>query len=102
MGYIVTERFDNLKCIKDVKAPTWLLHGKEDEIISYNHSIKLKDNTKTFTVLNLQDNMTHNYFDLYYDLIINLEAFINKINLKYDRPQDKISFKKFDLLKQPI
>ena len=64
LGNIVTERFDNLKCIKDVKAPTWLLHGKEDEIISYNHSIKLKDNTKTFTVLNLQDNMTHNYFDL--------------------------------------
>ena len=100
IGNIISERFENLAWIQNVKAPVWLLHGKKDEIIPYQHSIRLKDHCKSFAVVTQRDDMTHNYFDLYYDLIENMEQFINKINLKADRPSHFIDFKQFDILKK--
>ena len=92
LGGIMGERFHNLKCIKNVRFPVWFLHGKEDEVIGFHHSVKLKENTDTFCIINIQEDMTHNYYDLEDDLIANLANFLNKINMKPCKPRDYIDY----------
>jgi hypothetical protein len=41
LSTLVSEHFDNLSIMENVKSPTLLIHGKQDNLISYTHSIKL-------------------------------------------------------------
>jgi dienelactone hydrolase len=70
------DRFNNLKCMKDVKSPTIIIHGKKDDIIKVEHSNKLFDALKIHEKRLIQPYaMTHNYFKLYEDLIIPIYEF---------------------------
>ncbi len=35
---IVKERFENIQRIKEIECPLFLLHGKKDTLIPYDHS----------------------------------------------------------------
>jgi abhydrolase domain-containing protein 17 len=39
--YAITDHFQNLNRIKDVRCPTLVVHGQQDKMISYKHSIEL-------------------------------------------------------------
>jgi len=63
--FFVKERFNNKEIIKLVKCPTFILHGKSDRLIPYNHSLELQANyrgKKCETII--QEKMDHNEFDV--------------------------------------
>jgi len=36
--FFVKERFENLKLMKEISSPTFLLHGAKDKKVPYQHS----------------------------------------------------------------
>ena len=70
VGFLVTQRFDNLQRIKDVKIPILFAHGTHDEIVPFNMSEQLFAATtapKRFLRAEggSHHNLTANYFDEY-------------------------------------
>ena len=39
--FLTLDKFDNLSKIDKILSPLLIIHGKKDEVISYQHSIKL-------------------------------------------------------------
>lgn len=66
--FMVKERFKNVDKIKDVKCPVLLIHGKKDKLISFEQSKKLAENCEK-AELRIQENMTHNRFNTYIEII---------------------------------
>lgn len=62
VGNIVKERFRNLDKIKNITCPTLIIHGKDDKLISTDHSIKLMNACAGIVDLKLFEGMTHNSF----------------------------------------
>lgn len=61
LGNIVPQRFDNLKKISQVTCPLLLLHGKLDNMVPSDHSVKLLKKCKTTKKkLYLIDGRDHN------------------------------------------
>lgn len=78
--------FNSINYIKDVKCPILFIHGKQDNTISYKHTMKLEDevlkqNTETIVDSVIIDNMTHNEFNLKQDIIIPINNFLKQYNL---------------------
>jgi pimeloyl-ACP methyl ester carboxylesterase len=40
-GFMVLDRFDNRRAVADFEGPVLLMHGPEDEVISYEHAERL-------------------------------------------------------------
>ena len=38
LQYVITDRFRNIDSIKDVRCPTYIVHGQRDTLISFRHS----------------------------------------------------------------
>jgi predicted esterase len=85
LSALVAEQFNNLETIKNVPNETSVLflHGKKDKLVPYQHSVDLNDNLPkgVTSELILPDNMTHNDFDFYNDLIRPMFQFFVKISL---------------------
>ena len=81
--WIFTEDiFRSIKLIKNVKCSILLIHGEQDNLISYKHSEKLKEevenhNTKIYVKLVKRPNMSHNYFSLKEDILNQIKDFLN-------------------------
>jgi dipeptidyl aminopeptidase/acylaminoacyl peptidase len=43
MQYLVAERFRNIDYLKHAKCPALFIHGKQDTLIPYSHSIQLME-----------------------------------------------------------
>jgi fermentation-respiration switch protein FrsA (DUF1100 family) len=69
LKYLIQDRFKNIEKIKQVSSPTFLVHGMQDNLISYKHSKELHDNCKGPCSLILPPRMNHNDFDFCEDLI---------------------------------
>ena len=80
MKKIFTDRFPNIDRIKDVKSPTFIIHGKVDKLIPASHSEKLYNELKENRMLVTPEAMDHNNFDLDNDFINPLSLFMNDIN----------------------
>ena len=83
-SYFVEEIFNSYRYITNVDIPTLLIHGKKDSLINYKHSIALYDemNIKNkFVNIQLNDNMTHNEFNLKEDIIFPIKSFIDNNKL---------------------
>ncbi|MBU0858902.1 MAG: alpha/beta hydrolase, partial [Alphaproteobacteria bacterium] len=61
---IVRDKYNNLSRIGAVTAPILILHGRMDEIIPYDHAVKLKEEAGDNATLVTFDKGMHN--DLYY------------------------------------
>ena len=44
--YLTLDKFDNLSKIDRISSPLLIIHGKNDEVIPYSHSLKLFDKAK--------------------------------------------------------
>jgi hypothetical protein len=40
-GFLVLDRFDNMRAVADFQGPVLLMHGVEDEVIPYEHALSL-------------------------------------------------------------
>lgn len=58
--FILKYKLETNKYIKDCKMPIVLIHGKQDEIIYYNSSVKLKELIKPTDTLITLNNQGHN------------------------------------------
>jgi alpha-beta hydrolase superfamily lysophospholipase len=82
LSVFVRDRFPNIEHIKNVEAPLFILHGKKDKIVKVEHSIELhKAATTKYKHLVTREEMTHNQYRLYDDLIIPLCQFLKIIQL---------------------
>jgi fermentation-respiration switch protein FrsA (DUF1100 family) len=66
---LISDRFKNIEKIANVKSPTFLVHGKQDQLISYKHSIDLHKACGGPCGIVTPDRMCHNDFDFNTDLI---------------------------------
>ena len=74
--------FKSQEYIKDVKCPILFIHGKKDSLINYEHTLKLKNETKNNNIeIKLKSNMSHNEFDFKNDIINNIQDFLVANNL---------------------
>ncbi|CAD8151491.1 unnamed protein product [Paramecium octaurelia] len=80
--YLIRQRFDNLDQIKKVKIPTFILHGKADNIIPYTQAQELYKNCQASQcIMHLADDMDHVSYRLYKDLINPFTEFL--LQIKY-------------------
>lgn len=94
------DRFPNIEHIKEVKSPIFILHGKKDKIVKVEHSEQLHKAAKTkYKHLVVREEMTHNQYKLYDDLIIPLCQFLKiiQLNKNYEVRTNTRSAKKRDL-----
>ena len=81
----IEEIFNSYRYITNISCPTLFIHGKKDSLIKYQHSEQLfeeirRRNKKVDLILN--ENMTHNDFNLKEDIILPMKNFIDKNELK--------------------
>ena len=81
LKFFVKERFDNIGHIDNVKCSSLFIHGKKDTLIPHSHSQKLHDKVKARGIkadFYFPEDMTHNKFKLYDDILFPMELFIKK------------------------
>ena len=83
LSALVQEHFDNLSIMDQIKSPTLLIHGKEDNLIACSHSVKLQQNcTNCVSEIVLPENMNHNQFEYYKHVIRPMSLFFIKLGIK--------------------
>jgi dipeptidyl aminopeptidase/acylaminoacyl peptidase len=81
---LIEERFNNFDSSKKVQCPTIILHGIQDFIVPFEHSIEMlllgfkNCNAHMF----LQENMEHNKFNYSNDIVRPLAYFFKVNNIK--------------------
>lgn len=50
-GFLMRDKFDNLKAISSYTGPVLVIHGKNDEVIPYSHGIVLSKAAKNCTLI---------------------------------------------------
>ena len=69
IGSFVKEWFQNDIKIKNVRVPTLFIHGKEDQLVSLDHSVNLSSKSLGPSSLHISIDMDHNNFRTHPDLI---------------------------------
>ena len=82
VSVFLEEIFNSIKYIKNVQCHTLLIHGEQDNLISYQQSEKLLEelnkNREGLGYLVKRPNMTHNDFDLKNDIIVQIDNFLKE------------------------
>ena len=78
LKFLISERFTNDEYIKDVTCPILFIHGQQDTLIPFEHTIKLKECCKCPYEVLLPEEMNHNQFDYEMDLIYPLKDFLRR------------------------
>ncbi|CAI2368056.1 unnamed protein product [Moneuplotes crassus] len=74
--FFVKERFRNSELIHKVTSPTFILHGRKDDLIPSQHGEELALSCKAPTCLVLPTEMTHSKFVYNDDFLIPLKNFL--------------------------
>jgi len=78
MKYLISERFTNIEYIKKVSCPIMFIHGQQDSLIPFEHTLKLKENCNCPYELLLPEEMDHNNFHYELDFIRPLREFLKR------------------------
>lgn len=78
LSSFIVDTFENYKYIPNVKSPILIIHGQNDVLINYKHSIDLYNLTKSPCELVLPEHMDHNEFDFYQEFSEPLVDFISR------------------------
>ena len=76
LSSLVKERFSNIDNIKYVTCPTFLVHGRKDNLIPYTHSQQLQEACGGRCSLFIPAEMDHDKFDYCDDLVLPISAFL--------------------------
>ena len=82
MGGWCYSAFDNEKLIKSITTPTFIIHGKRDEVIHFSKSLDLYNASGAapdLKTVHLPNDMTHNNFDLETDFLPASLDFLNRV-----------------------
>ena len=88
LKYLIQDRFQNIDKIKNVKSPTFLVHGMQDTLINCQHSKDLHDNCGGPCCLLMPTRMDHNDFDFYEDLITPFFHFMKQCGMSTREPRE--------------
>lgn len=68
---LIKERFSNIEKIQGVCCPVLFIHGKRDKLVPHSHSEELAKNAiqSSCARLSLHENMEHNHFNMYIEVI---------------------------------
>lgn len=67
--YFIRDRYNNYERISDVTCPLLIVHRQKDSLMPYEDSIKLSEKTSGPYELVLPENMNHNDYDDFLELI---------------------------------
>lgn len=81
LQYLVEDRFNNIEEIKNVTCPSLFIHGQEDELIPYQQSIDLMGNCKGTAEISIRKEMSHNGYNIFFDVINPIREFLKKQSL---------------------
>ena len=81
LNTIFKEKLDNTSSITKILAPTLFIHGMNDNIIPHSHSQYLAQQMNSIlTEIHLSFTMTHNNFDLNYDIVTPIKNMLQKVS----------------------
>lgn len=64
-----------------MSAPTLIIHGQKDTLIPESHAIELHENCLGPSKLIMPENMSHNEYDVYTDLVKPIHQFFTETNV---------------------
>lgn len=79
--FLIADRFKNYELISKVTCPTLFIHGQNDNLISFSHSIDLSKRCSGPYELILPEDMDHNDFNVYDDFLEPIMSFLKRHNL---------------------
>jgi fermentation-respiration switch protein FrsA (DUF1100 family) len=79
--FLIADRFKNSDLIKNVTCPTLFIHGQNDDLISFTHSVELTKRCGGPYELILPEDMNHNEFNIYDDFLEPIVNFLKRQNL---------------------
>lgn len=82
--FVSSSLFNNGEKIKDIRTPTFIIHGQRDEVVPFSHGQALHQNSAALDHhkhLQAVPHMTHNDFNLYEDFINPGKGFLARIGL---------------------
>ena len=99
---MVGERFPNINHFPKIKAPVLLIHGTSDRVIHHSHSQRLYEaaTQSTERMLKLCAGMGHNSYNMQWDIVANMEEFLEKIEFIRYKNDQVIEPKLFTTLSQ--
>ena len=89
-SFIVKDRFNNISKMKNVTCPLLLIHGQQDNLIPFTHSVELAKKTGGPYDILIPEEMDHNEFDLYEDYLEPITMFMKRNYLTVLDDSEKI------------
>lgn len=80
MSKVVQERFRNIDYIAKARCPCFIMHGMQDTLIPFEHSVQLNMVCPNLCFMNLVPDMDHNKFRLVEDLVKPLQKFMKQLD----------------------
>lgn len=99
VGWAIEDIFKNYEYIPKVTIPIYLIHGKNDSLISYEQTLELFNNcTSKIKDFKIIEKMSHNNYNLIEDILNNIRSFLFKNNININRVNDYYNLynKKYD------
>ena len=83
---LIKERFSNIEKIQGVRCPVLFIHGKKDKLVPHAHSEALAKNASQSSCakLSLHENMEHNHFNMYSEVINPIFDFFKETKFQLD------------------
>lgn len=75
-GFLLKDIFENEEKSGGISCPTLIIHGMQDTLVSYEHSLMLLSKCRSFCKLKLIEHMTHTRFNFRNDFILHVEDFL--------------------------
>lgn len=82
--YFVSQRFNNLSLMPQIRSPTFFLHGLKDTLIPASESQLLHAQCQGLSYLHLNPEMDHNEFEYVEDLLYPLSEFLKKCEVRVE------------------
>ena len=102
-GIFIKSSFETKKYINNVNCPILLIHGVKDTLIPSEQSKNLYNQIKgKIKECLLREDMTHNKYKLYEDIIIPISSFLEKHNLIKNKVNREFNLKDIKEFKVPF
>ena len=89
MNLFIKDRFVNINIIEKVTSPILFIHGQNDDIVPFQHSIDLSKKCKCPYEIILPEEMDHNEINIYDDFLEPLTTFLQRHSLLMNSDSDR-------------
>eukprot|EP00357_Protocruzia_adherens_P003691 CAMPEP_0115017390 /NCGR_PEP_ID=MMETSP0216-20121206/28091_1 /TAXON_ID=223996 /ORGANISM="Protocruzia adherens, Strain Boccale" /LENGTH=293 /DNA_ID=CAMNT_0002388203 /DNA_START=357 /DNA_END=1238 /DNA_ORIENTATION=- len=96
LSKMLAQRFENERNIENVNCPTFIVHGKNDALIPWTHSVQLTRKCPGNCTLYAPDEMDHCRIDVTEDLAIPMARFFGHNDIDISPKKDKETYAALD------